>query len=86
MDKLIHLSAKNFIKALQGKLVKDENGIQHNFFYKSRQLVLIKGILVTEDVIIDNESLEFPYRISIVRADFQGDFFISGGIFKKKLG
>ncbi|OJJ21381.1 hypothetical protein BKI52_12545 [marine bacterium AO1-C] len=93
----IHLSAENFIKALQGKVVLDENGKQHKFLYKRLLLdkteygnvvVIDQRVIVSEEVIIKEDKLFgkkliFQHPILIQGGEFQQRFSIKGGEFQQ---
>ncbi|OJJ23265.1 hypothetical protein BKI52_02605 [marine bacterium AO1-C] len=93
----IHLSANQFIKALQGeKQVVDKQGNKHNFFYTRYKLgntnhnnavVIDSRVVVSEPILIEEnellgDELVFPEPILILGGTFQSWFRIDGGDFQ----
>ncbi len=87
---LIHLSAAEFVKALQGERpVQDVEGRKHTFFYTKYKIddstlenvVIIDQIRLTEAVVLEEEMI-FPYAVIIKGGEFKAGFWILGGEFK----
>lgn len=91
----IHLSSENFIKALQGKLVEDEEGKKHNFLrtrYPIRSVEHRNVVVIDERIVVfdkidikpvqDENVLVFPYTVLIKGGRYENVFVFSGGIFQ----
>ncbi|OJJ23266.1 hypothetical protein BKI52_02610 [marine bacterium AO1-C] len=95
-DDKIHLSADQFIRALQGKVVLDKTGKQHKFLYKKIRIeetvyentvVIDQRVVISEKIVIKEdeflgEKLVFPHPILILGGYFQFRFRIEGGHFQ----
>ena len=92
----ICLSAENFIKALQGKIVHDlKTGKSHNFLtnkyvvdeYTYKNVVVIDQVFVSESIHIDRikdeRILAFDYPVILLNNTFQSEFIIFDGVFKQ---